>query len=142
MVVLTYTDEDEFVTRLELPNPLVGNTHQIQVERALKRLRHNRDIVTRDPDWATDRIQQMTFKNLTEITVTALKTFLRLSIGQGIVLLDWLGDTYNATILNPGTTFVTDLTYQASDPNPETEYLGTGRGKLQSVELVFAGIRV
>ena len=124
MVTLTHTDIDENITILELPNPEQGNSHSIEVQRAVKLLRDQNEIVVRDSDWGTDRVQRMRFSNLSAAKANELDAFLEISLGEEMVMLDWLADTYNVTLLNPETSFVTE-----------------GRGSMHSAELIFAGAR-
>lgn len=104
---LTLNSEDGQYS-IVLKNPEQDDRRRTSFERVLRETRGGNLVVYRDPSWPTIQTLLFTIVGLKAETFTSLQSFLTNTLGQQIVLTDWLGDRWLGVVTRPDETFVED----------------------------------
>jgi len=102
-VLLTYPYTTPILT-LELPSPEFGDTDTLEARRINRRSRGNTLHIFRDENWPLARRLNFTFLNLSETQKKDLLSFIEVSVGDEIGLLDYEGTQLKVIITTPAAT--------------------------------------
>lgn len=86
---------------LVLKNPETDNRRRASFDRVLRETRGGDLIVYRDPNWNTVQSLQFTIIGIKRSLLTDLQTFMDNTLGEEIVLVDWLGEEWRGIITRP-----------------------------------------
>ena len=91
-----------------LRNPEVDNIRRSSYDRVLRETRGGDLIVYRDSSWNTVQTLQFTITATKRSTLSSLQTFFLNTLGQEIILVDWLGEEWSGVVTNPDETYTED----------------------------------
>lgn len=86
---------------LELRNPEFGNKETIQSKRISRNIRGGDLVVFRDNNWSVTNILDFEITVLSQDRITEFLTFIRLTLGQPITLIDYMGRSWTGIIITP-----------------------------------------
>ena len=85
----------------QVRSPEFDNSTKLEFSRISRRSRGGDLIIYRDPSWPESIIQQMEFKLLSNKDRINFQTLFKLSLGELVTYLDYLGQSWTGIILNP-----------------------------------------
>lgn len=91
-----------------LRNPEVDNVRRSTYDRVVRETRGGDLIVYKDSSWNTLQTLLFTVIALKRDTLSNLQTFLSNTLGQEIVLVDWLGEEWSGVVINSDETITED----------------------------------
>ncbi len=86
---------------VQLRNPDFGDRESVEVRRINRKTRGGDLIIYRDLAWPLYSTYTWKFSFLAQADLDRLLYFLKLSLGQVIVIIDYEGRTFNAIITTP-----------------------------------------
>lgn len=93
---------------IALRNPETDNRREVAFERVLRETRGGNLIVYRDPLWNVVQTLKFTVVALKRTTLDDLQTFFLNTLGQEIILVDWLGEEWSGVVTRPNEVLTED----------------------------------
>lgn len=93
---------------ITLRNPETDNVRRSAFDRVVRETRGGNLIVYRDASWKTIRTLLFTIVALKRETIDNLQTFFLDTLGEEIILVDWLGEEWSGVVTKPDETFTED----------------------------------
>ncbi len=100
MITLTYG-----VVSVTLRNPDFGNTESLDIRRINRKTRGGDLVCFRDPAWPKADTIEYKFSYLKEDDLGKLRSFMKLTLGLDVTLLDYEGRTWVGVITDVGGNF-------------------------------------
>jgi len=91
-----------------LRNPEFGNDNKLDESRVLRRNRGNEIDLFRDPIWPKTKTITFSFRYLKYQDILNLLSFMNISLGKQVTLIDFYGNSYQGIIINPNKDYVTE----------------------------------
>jgi hypothetical protein len=88
------------VTVIELPDPIIGNQEELNVERVQRKTLNGELIVYSDPLWVNETVLRYKFQTVETSLRDAFFAFLEDTLGLEVTLTDHLGRQYIGTVTN------------------------------------------
>lgn len=88
-------------TTVTLPNPLLGNQHELQPTRVKRKSRTGRIILFSDPAWPSKETLRWKFELVDEAKREEFFSFLQVSLGQEIKVTTHEAIDYVGVVINP-----------------------------------------
>jgi hypothetical protein len=96
------------LNQVVLRNPQVDNGRRTSFERVLRETRGGKLIVYRDAIWPTVQSLLYTIVDAKTTMIVEFRNFLLATLGQEIILTDWLGEEWLGIVIQPDESFVED----------------------------------
>lgn len=91
-----------------LKNPEVDNSRRTAFDRVLRETRGGNLVVFRDDNWNTVQTLLFTIVAMKRSTLDSLQTFFLNTLGEEIILVDWLGEEWSGVVTRPNETITED----------------------------------